>query len=215
MPQELTITAYKFQELSTKAKQRAMEKLQPDGDWWYEHIFEEAKTDGEQHGFSIHNIYFSGFWSQGDGASWTGYVDMVRWLERNKQNDARAHVLIALMEEDWVERKVEITRNSYSYSHSNTMRMEYWGRVGPTHYDQENTLERGIFAGISVANLLESIPEGAFQDLADEAEQAARSYADEIYKKLNAEWDWLCSEEVIAELCDCNEYLFDEAGNLV
>lgn len=191
-----------------------MDKLQPDYEWW-DHIYDAAKEDGEALGFSIHDINFSGFYSQGDGASWTGYVDMVRWLERNKQDDARAHVLIALMEENWVERKVEITRVGYQYAHSNTMRMEYWGRVGPTFYDQDNTLERGIFEGISVANLLESIPEGAFQDLADEALESARSYADEIYKRLEKEWDWLCSEEQIAETCEANEYLFDEQGNMV
>ncbi len=190
-----------------------MLRLQPDYEWW-DHIYEEAKADAKQHGFSIHNIYFSGFYSQGDGASWTGYVDMVRWLEKHKQDDPRAHILIALIEEDWIEKKVEITRGSYQYAHSNTMRMEYWGRAA-THYDQENTLERGIFAGISVANLLEAIPEGDFQDIADEALQSAREYADEIYKRLEKEWDWLCSEEQIAELCEANEYLFRKDGSFV
>jgi hypothetical protein len=191
-----------------------MLRLQPDGNWWYEHIFEEAKEDGEQHGFSIHDIDFSGFYSQGDGASWTGYVDMVRWLEKNKADDPRAHILIALMEEDWVERKVEIPRSSSRYSHSNTMRMGYWGR-SVSVYDHMNHLATGIFAGISIGHLLEAIPESDFQDLADEALESARSYADEIYKRLEKEYEWLCSEEQIAELCDANEYLFREDGSFV
>jgi len=189
-----------------------MLKLQPDYEWW-DCVYYNATEEGEALGFRIDKIFFSGFYSQGDGASWTGYVDMVRWLERNKRDDPKAHIAIALMEEDWVERKVAVT-TSGRYSHSNTMRMDYYGR-GATVYDEDNCLERGIFEGVSVANLLEAIPEGYFQDIADEALESARSYADEIYKRLEKEWEWLCSEEVIAETCDANEYLFDEQGNIV
>lgn len=48
-------------------------------DWWYEDVFEEFIEELEEVG--IHNlegnIRFSGFWSQGDGASFTSdYVDL-------------------------------------------------------------------------------------------------------------------------------------------
>jgi hypothetical protein len=41
-------------------------------DDWYEEIYARAKEDGPERGFNIDEIQFSGFHSQGDGASWTG-----------------------------------------------------------------------------------------------------------------------------------------------
>lgn len=112
-----------------------------------------------------------------------------------------------------MEQRAEIT-TSGRYSHSNTMHLGFWGR-NVTVYDEDNCLERGIFAGVSVAHLLESLGESCFDDLANEALESARDYADDIYKKLRDEYEYMCSEEYIAELCDANEYLFDENGKLV
>ncbi len=43
-----------------------------DHDWWdctYDHFMEDMK----QVGITVKDMRFSGFWSQGDGASFTGY----------------------------------------------------------------------------------------------------------------------------------------------
>lgn len=39
---------------------------------WSESVFDDAKTNGAMIGIDIKDIYYSGFWSQGDGASFTG-----------------------------------------------------------------------------------------------------------------------------------------------
>ena len=187
-----------------------MYKLTPDHDWW-DCIYEDAITQGHDLGFDILNIYFSGFYSQGDGAFWTGFVDMVRWLEKHKQGDAHAQIVLALMENGWVDYSLLIGSRGRD-SHSSNMTREHVTAVAPV---TESVLEKGMFVGASVSNLMQALPDSYLDDIANEALEAARDYADDIYKRLRDEYDYLCSEEYIAELCDANEYLFDENGNLL
>jgi hypothetical protein len=44
---------------------------------------------------------------------------------------------------------------------------------------------------------------------------AARDYADEIYKDLEASYEYECSEENFKELAEINEWEFDEEGEMV
>ena len=81
--------------------------------------------------------------------------------------------------------------------------------------DEDDTLAKGMFAGANVRTLMEALPDSYVNDIADEALESARSYADEIYKRLRDEYEHMCSEEYIAELCDANEYLFTEKGKLL
>ena len=188
-----------------------MERLAPEGSWW-DFTYYQSKEDGEPLGFGIREINFSGFYSQGDGACWTGYVDVVRWLELNKADDPNAHILVALIEEEWVDDRLEITRNSYQYEHSNTMNH---GGLRDAAPDGDEVFSSGIFAGANVLNLFQAMGAGFIDSVCVEILQAARDYADEIYKRLRDEYEHLCSEEVIAETCDANEYLFDEDGRMV
>lgn len=188
-----------------------MEKLAPDYQWW-DFTFDQSKEDGEAFGFDVREINFSGFYSQGDGACWEGYVDVVRWLELNKADDPNAHILIALIEEQWVDGKLSIISSNSRYSHSHTMNYEGLRDAAP---DEDEVLTQGIFSGTNVLHLFNTIGAGYIDEVCVDILQAARNYADEIYKQLRDEYEDLCSEESIAATCDANEYLFDEDGRMV
>ena len=66
---EITYKAYQFKELSDKAKEKALEwahDLNTDHDWW-EGVYDMWYEKLEAFGFTGCKIWFSGFWSQGDG----------------------------------------------------------------------------------------------------------------------------------------------------
>ena len=190
-----------------------MERLSPDsGDWWYQHIYDQAKEDGEAKGFRIDDISFTGFWSQGDGASWEGMVDMVKWLELNKPNEAAAIVLIELIENGWFSKQLSITRIDSRYSHSHTMAHGCWECVAPT---SKSVMETGILQGANVKELCDSTNVLHDDSLLRDVVMDARSFADDIYEQLRKEYEYLCSEEHIVELCDANDYLFDENGKFI
>jgi len=75
---------YNFNELSDDAKETAIEKLRETAcqwDDWHEYTLELAKQILQDFGFENPEISYSGFWSQGDGASFTAeYVDAVRLI---------------------------------------------------------------------------------------------------------------------------------------
>ncbi len=90
MPHQKVVTAYKFSELAPKAQERVRQREREAatyGNWW-EHVYQDAiacaerlgieiavKTERSANGktFQVPNIAFSGFGSQGDGASFAGY----------------------------------------------------------------------------------------------------------------------------------------------
>ena len=59
-----------FDELSDEAKERAREWYRQgncDDSFWSECTIDDAKEIGKYMGMNVDKVYFSGFWSQGDG----------------------------------------------------------------------------------------------------------------------------------------------------
>lgn len=75
MRQETIVKTYlKFNELSDKQKSKVLDKLRDinvEHDYWHEHITDDFKIKLESLGYSDIKTQFSGFWSQGDGASFS------------------------------------------------------------------------------------------------------------------------------------------------
>ena len=66
---------FTFSELSADAQQRAIDTAREwaaQDDFFSEYVIDDAKTIAALMGIEIDNIYYSGFWSQGDGAQFTG-----------------------------------------------------------------------------------------------------------------------------------------------
>lgn len=74
----ITTNLYQFHELSEPAKQYAVEKARE----WYEFIpcLDCYEEELESKGFKESTIHYSGFWSQGDGASFDASIDLERFL---------------------------------------------------------------------------------------------------------------------------------------
>ena len=70
-------TIYQFDELTDDAKEKAREWIRggiADDNWWSESVIDDARRIGALIGFDVDEIYWRGFWSQGDGACWSGSV---------------------------------------------------------------------------------------------------------------------------------------------
>lgn len=233
MPTEITqtITAYKFNELSEKAKQKVREwyceNIMID-DWYYS-VYEGAKMDGAERGFEIEDIRFSGFWSQGDGASWTGSVHLPKFLEWLCTQDAyeplhhRIVPFIELMKDGWVEQRVAVNRTGYHYVHENTVKpdsIDYESldlEMGDGEgYGEAWLHSEGVLKGASVAGVAEGIDARTLVEQLDGCvQEEVKDFCQEIYERLEQEYDWLTEDEQIAEACEANEWVFDEDGRMV
>ncbi len=196
MREQISITAYTFDELSDDAKEKAR-------DWyreraldyeWYDHVFDMAKEVGAALGITIKNIYFSGFASQGDGACFVGeYTYRADW--RGKLREAFGEAIPAELER--IGEALQLHRVFEVEDHTPDGDADAYETVSITksshYYSHENTV--------------------TITSRSDEVCDALRIFMRWIYSQLQQEYDWLNSDEQVDESIRANEYLFTESGS--
>jgi hypothetical protein len=220
-------TEFSYKELSARAQEKARDwfcSSTLDYEWWG-HMYSYATEQGKERGFDIEDIRFSGFCSQGDGASWTGRVDLKQFLEYHLKEDnpeyARYFVLQAIIDEgrNWVEHYTNINRHGYHYVHDNMMRLESidWGGLDNLEVGDEERLQAdGPLQRADIYQLREGINIGELMDTFETwVLEEAQAYARQIYDDLESEHDHLTSEESLIESAEANGWMFDEDGVLI
>lgn len=217
MPRIKETTVYSFDELSDNAKKEAREWFRqdyPSSDWW-DLVFDDASNIASAFGLTIAgtkettrygrpynspDIRFSGFWSQGDGASYVGTyefkADALEAVKAIAPTDEKLHdIIVALMaaQADASNRINYNVTQSGNYEHSNTMQFELCD-----HDSDGNELDlHGITLDMECAVI-----------------RPLRAFADWIYRSLETEHDWLCSDEQVDVFIRVNEYEFNEHGGI-
>jgi hypothetical protein len=192
-----TIQLFEFDELSDAAKEKAREWYREgnlDYKWW-DSTFDDAKAAGKYIGIDVDDIRFSGFWSQGDGASFAGSYEYRKGGEKALKADfatdkalhAIAKGLTAVQRRYFYQLGARVTFTSWPhYCHERCTSIDVWDKRG---FDT---------------------------DLADAEETVSellRDFMRWIYRRLEAEYEWLQADEQVDESIRCNGYTFDEAGN--
>ena len=221
MSKVIEVEVFKYDELSDSAKQSARDWYIEGMDYeWWDSTYEMAVEDGKEKGFYIDKIYFSGFHSQGDGASWAGQVDVRQWLEENCADSIGVSAWCALIQEDVVSKHIQVTKRSSHYSHEETM-----GFANVEDHTDEFTDDwqmelTSIFKGMEVQHLFDIIatddtcPYKGVDDITTAIAISAKDYAKDIYHNLREEYDYLCSEEMMIDHFETNDYHFTDEGAL-
>ena len=193
-------TVYKFTELSEDAKQKAIDNVRSNEYYldydWYEFTYEYWMDKNT--GFDIDKIYFSGFYSQGDGAMFEGTINdnVLDLIEPNYRHP--------VYKKDW-ERVLKLIK----HGHINI----YGGYQHSGHYYHEKCYTGGAdyeIVGNHVSNL-ENITD-ILDDIISEIDELYEDTCREIYFSLEKEYDYLMSDEAIEEHLICNDYDFTEDG---
>ena len=197
---------FKYEELDDRAKDKAK-------DWYrqfvfnehcdWEFVLEDAVQAAEILGIGIGRrrgswesaIYFSGFWSQGDGACFEGSYRYAKGAAKrvreeypeDKELHRIADELQTIQRRNFYKLCARMT-HSGRYSHSGCMDVSVW------HYDDQ-------YRDIG--------------DAEDDIAQLMRDFADWIYGQLEKEYEYQCSDNVVEESIIANEYEFDEYGDRV
>jgi len=211
-----TETTYRFDELSDSAKNYVREWFDVDVDLDY--MVDDFKESMLSLGVTVDDVQYSISCSQGDGASWTGTMQIIPFLERLTPAHplfAKGVVLVELIREGWVEDVVGIVRNSYYYySHSGTMGVD--GIRDFVVEEDKVEMKGGILQGGNVFELFDSIGGEFLLNYLQEAMlEEAKMHADKLFPALQTEYEWARSDERIAECAEINDWLFDENGKLV
>jgi hypothetical protein len=215
---------YSFEELSPEAQNNALDNnrdINVDYEGWEDGVSEGFKEDMREIGIDDITISFSGFYSQGDGASFTSEDIDTRKLfnavgiksndalnmevddERSRGENKDFYDLLDTMEDvGQLERnrikpeeiRVTIERTDSRHVHYNTVRanVEIW--------DEPDGWEE---------------PYGFTNDLEDKVTGYVRGLCKDLYRKLENEYDHLTSDESVKETLVDNDYEFDEEGNII
>lgn len=211
---------YTFDQLNAYGKANAMSRYNDAPDDWADEIIANAKRDGPARGFVIEDIAWSGFHSQGDGASWTGGIHLPSFIEYHNKPESedfsKYTIMLELIKDGWTEKYIEVARHGYLYSHSGTMHVS---DISDNFYnaseDGTTCIDAGILEGANAYELIQSIDAySMLSELQEWMESKAKKYADDIYIQLRDEYDAYTSEERFKEVCDINDWRFDTNGYL-
>ena len=194
-------TAKELQELDPKRFEKEYYKWMEfalDYEWW-DALYKQFKADCLPKGVRVDTINFSGFGSQGDGATFDGQVDIPTYMELQGLHETYPALYLAVVDDG--------------------------SRIGvrQTHRGNMETCGYNMYANQTApSGVFENLDQQAWEELIDEQEREAdiednmlkfcKELAAELYKDLEAEYEHLTSKESFIESCNCNEVLFDIEG---
>ena len=216
-------TEFLFSELSKDAQRNALDELRDinvNYDYWHDDVIDQFKEDMEMLGLSDVEVSYSGFYSQGDGASFTADVsdpgvfmkealilESDEWLDLGdnvKPKDELDALRSDLLDIGFDTRE-KLTPENFIISIRRTS----------SRYSHENTIE----GDVDIEDIPESIEDEFPQDrytekLTEHVTYWARRRSRKLYSDLEKEYDHLTSDEVVKDAIEDNDYLFTEDGKL-
>ena len=140
MPKSKTIKLYEFDELDESVQDNIISAYVQDlPGWWSDEIEERIKNEARAIGIQDFDFTWSGFWSQGDGLSFTGLIDFKTWLYilqqrypdwADKSSDSQGYKtlgtslydVVDVHEKDLISwGPCKIHRHNHMYCHENTV----------------------------------------------------------------------------------------------
>lgn len=165
-------------------------------DWW-KCVENDLRIDLEGKGFDMHKMYFSGFWSQGDGASFTGRVD--DWPKFLK--------FVGVTDE----RLINIVSGAYQFD-----KWTFIVKLIDSHYSHEGCVGASteFHTGNGIDEDDDPLRHASYQILLDELEanwyerlceletewlEALHDLMRKCYRDLQEEYEYLTSDEQVVE----------------
>ena len=192
------VQVFNFSELNPTAKQVALENfrdINTHHGCWSEPIQEDFREKATQAGFEIEDIFFSGFWSQGDGAMFTycGFNDTLlnNFVDQLDLSDADKVILKA----QGVVSGKGLHRGNYYHEKS----CDHYTTLDNTNPDWEYA-----------ADLISQLDDAFDKYVIKTYEDLCR----ELYGDLEKYYEELTSDEAVQEAIEANGYEFTEDGQI-
>jgi hypothetical protein len=207
MPRIKETQVFKFDELDDRAKERARDWYRNgalDYEWW-DCTFDDAKQCLALAGFDLDKIYFSGFSSQGDGACFNGAwhankAQPVKAMKQHAPKDTELHAIAAEA------RAIAKLRPNASMS---VKQRGHYYHSGCTEFGVDCERESDDVSRTTAEWEARGKEDDAIEERVIEMSRDAMNW---IYRRLEAEYEWLMSDEQVDESITANDYEFTEEG---
>jgi hypothetical protein len=194
--------AYSWDELSDKAKETAIEKnryINIDNSHWHDEVINDATEDLFNDGVEDVEILYSGFNSQGDGASFTGRVrDPKKWLKVIGMENIPEEVA------DLVYARID--RGSSRYYHENSVDLHF-------EFETDDPTVTCYPFGLEIP--MEYNLDQLQGEIEKKGEKWIKSTCRKIYSDLEKEYDSLTSDDAVEDALIANDYEYDEDVNII
>lgn len=190
-----------YSQLPSTSKSKAIEKVRNSDGYlnhnWWEFVYDDWIEKLEKLGFEDIDIKFRGFWSQGDGCSFTAKRINICSLILNINIDKYKR-LFDLYCGSCIDMYGSVERSSSYYCHENTVFLNIQWE------DVEGQVCLNYF---NIHDLFDSFEK--------EAGEYVKNLCCSIYKDLEQEYDDLMSDECIIDYIENNGYDYDIDGNII
>lgn len=166
-------------------------------DWW-DCVEEMFKEDMAAKGVRVERMYFSGFWSQGDGACFDGFVE--DWaLALQAVDCTHAEVVRQAVDRPWQFG----CRHSGHYYHSHCTSFDSDMLLENPYDEEDDELRHAAWEAMFIAQPVD------LDTLHDDLKAWFRRCMDDLYSQLEDEHDHLTSDESVKDSLDGNGMLDD------
>lgn len=172
---------------------------------WWDVVYDHFKHDMDAIGIEVERMYFSGFWSQGDGACFDGRVD--DWGKFLESIGYTCPALIGLAGNSW---HFSVTHRGHYY-HENCTHFAS-DMASPDDYS-ESEMDEFVYANspydtdIQNAAFVAILKGYDYGSLEDEFTEAFKGHMRDLYSRLEIEYDDLTSDESVLASLDANDML--------
>lgn len=176
-------------------------------DWW-DCVYSDFTEDMKAKGIEVQDMRFSGFWSQGDGASFTDYIiDNIQFLEAHELTESYPWTTKLL--EMGGEFTLKIERTSHHYVHENTISVDLTYPYMFSHVLPRDDLRSAI------ADRWDQHLDAEYDIITEAATGIIRDYCRDLYRRLEEDYNYLTSDEAVWEAIESNElFEIDEEENV-
>lgn len=192
-----------MQDTESEIKDELIDKhwdINVDHDWW-EYTYDEFKIEMQTKGITVDDMNFTGFYSQGDGASFTGRIDMIQFL---KVHELEQQFMGATFFAGEGELYADIKRGSSRYYHEDSVNINLEADTYNNYEDDSIRYE--------VYDTMETVLNSEWKDLEEQVSDICKGYMQDLYSKLRDEYEALTSREAIWETIVLNELHVLEAA---
>lgn len=185
-----TVNVYTFNELSKEAQQKALEdhrNINVEYWEWYHSVQDQMNELFDEYGFEDVEMIFNGFYSQGDGASFTAKrIDIDKFLTKTNAKDKYPYPENALP-------YFLVKRIDTMYYHENTCRVDWdWDNARDEELSEEEREQ--------------------IEKLASFMEEVRYDLSKKLYKDLQEEYEYLTGDDAVSDVLVTNEYEFLSNG---
>jgi hypothetical protein len=168
---------------------------------WWDCTYDDFVEYAAKRGFDTmpKSISFSGFWSQGDGASFTGLIDVPKFIIHHELGAAYPWIMKLFEHGGCIYAKVE--RISHRYAHENTCQVDLSDFDGFTAVIDA----KGDDTRFAVLEQWDAQLQSDIDQLMKDLESTRIDLCQHLYEQLEAEYDYLTSDDAVWEAIEANE----------